>query len=251
MFYKTLNYLRLAIFLLYYQLFSFIGNTSFEKFIILTRSRTGSNLLVSLLNSHPSVYSEREIFARLNGRSYKNILSKVFSKQPFYIKAKGFKIFYYHPIDGRSDKVFNALKSIEGLKVIHLKRRNIFRTLISRKIAGNQNVWWTTKTSKENSKKVTFTVKEADEGFNQTRCWEKEGDKIFKNHDLITIYYEDLASNREATFRKITEFLGIKYSKPKTSLKRQNYQEIKDLVTNYDEIRMAFQGTKWQSFFEK
>ena len=210
---------------------------------------------MSLLNSHPNVYAEKEIFAMLNGRSYKNILSKVFSKQPFYIKAKGFKIFYYHPIDGNSDMVLNALKSIEGLKVIHLKRRNIFRTLISRKIAGNQDVWWITKTSKKNqnedTKKVTFTIEEADEGFNQTRCWEKEGDTLFKNHDMITIYYEDLASNREATFKKITEFLGIKYNKPKTPLKRQNYQEIKDLVTNYDEIRMAFQGTKWQSFFEK
>ncbi|WP_280564143.1 hypothetical protein [Chromohalobacter sp. 48-RD10] len=78
---------------------SVIGDNRYRKFIVLTRSRTGSNLLVSLLNSHPNISADGEIFSKLNGRDYKRIISNAFSRQPRYIKAKGFKIFYYHPQD--------------------------------------------------------------------------------------------------------------------------------------------------------
>src|SRR3546814_21202572 len=45
-----------------------VGHTGFTKFIVLSRSRTGSNMLVSLLDSPPRVVAEGEIVARLDGR---------------------------------------------------------------------------------------------------------------------------------------------------------------------------------------
>src|SRR3546814_12666586 len=43
-----------------FRLRSAVGHTGFTKFIVLSRSRTGSNMLVSLLDSHPRVVRSEE-----------------------------------------------------------------------------------------------------------------------------------------------------------------------------------------------
>ena len=124
-----------------HKLLSVVGNNQYRRFIVLSRSRTGSNLLISLLNSNPYIHAKGEIFSKLSGRNYKEVLAKAFSKQPYYVKASGFKIFYYHPSDDISCGIWDDLQSLDDLHVIHLKRRNILRTLLSRKIAGLNDVW--------------------------------------------------------------------------------------------------------------
>jgi len=117
------------------------GRSDFTRFILLSRSRTGSNMLTSLLNSHPHVRAEGEILRRLQGRDSTAILAEVFARQPRHIRAKGFKFFYYHPIDGDTEKTWQMLLDMTDLRVIHLKRKNILRTILSRKIAEDQDVW--------------------------------------------------------------------------------------------------------------
>src|SRR5699024_1614793 len=124
-----------------YNLLSVFGDKDYKRFIVLTRSRSGSNWLISLINSHPHLKSDGEIFHDLNGRSYQHILAKTFSKQPSFIKAKGFKIFYYHPLEDDTAGVWDALKSQDDLHVNQLRRENILKTLISRKNAGITKVW--------------------------------------------------------------------------------------------------------------
>ena len=236
------------------KLFSNFGSSNFRRFIVLTRSRTGSTMLVSFLNSHPNIYAEGEIFRKLNGRDYKDILVKTFSRQPFYIKAKGFKIFYFHPIDDDSDKIWDELRSLDDLRIIHLKRRNILRTIVSRKIASAQDVWATRSTQKLNDRRkkaVSFTIGELEQGFKKTRDAEDKGDREFSRHPLATVYYEDLVINPEGEFSKITEFLGVKYVSPITHLKKQNLESLRVLIKNYDELKSAFSETEWQEFFDE
>ena len=230
------------------------GHTNFRRFIILSRSRTGSNMLISFLNSHPNVHAKGEIFNRLNGRNYKEIFAEVYANQPLHIKAKGLKIFYVHPIDDKSNDVWDNLISMNNLWVIHLKRRNILRTLISRKIAGLQDVWSVSsgKSDKnDRNKAVVFTIEELNKGFKQTKEWEKSGDEKFKKHPLISVYYEDLVNNPEGIFASITDFLNVKYEPAKTSLRKQNPEKLRDLMINYSELKKAFSGTEWQEFFEE
>jgi hypothetical protein len=193
--------------------------------------------------------------ANLNGRSYKDILDKAFGKQPFHVKAKGFKIFYYHPLDDKYGGIWDTLSSIDDLHIIHLKRRNILQTLISRKLAGIRDVWFVNSTdwlsgADRNEITVTFSVDELNEGFEQTRRWEQDGDDIFRKQPLISIYYEDLVNHQEHVFRQITEFLGVRYIPPKTNLKKQNTKAMRDTVTNFDELKSAFVATEWRSFFD-
>jgi len=155
-------------------------------------------MLISFLNSHPNVHAKGEIFNRLNGWNYKEIFAKVYAHQPLHIKAKGFKIFYLHPLDDKSGDVWDNLISMDNLWVIHLKRRNILRTLISRKIAGLQDVWSASSDKSNNNgrnKAVVFTAEELNKGFKQTKEWENSGERKFRTHPLISVYYEDLGNN--------------------------------------------------------
>mgnify|MGYP001053021869 CR=1 FL=1 len=252
---KAIKNPKKAFSIIRYNIFKIIGNNDFKRFIVLSRSRTGSNMLLEFLNSHPRIYIQGEIFSKLNGRNYKNVLNSVFSKQPYYIKATGFKIFYYHPLDDDDSNLWNDLIKMKELYVIHLKRRNILRTLISRKIAGNTNVYGQYKLSKniyktKKEKIVEFSKNELENGFKQTRKWENDGDEKFNKHSFITIYYEDLVKNFEYEFKRITNFLDLRYIKPKNKLKKQNPEKTHSILANYKKLKDSFKGTNWQSFFE-
>ena len=212
-------------------------------------------MLVSRLNSHPNVRADGELFSHLNQRSHTRVLRKAFSRQPFYVKAKGFKIFYYHPHDDRTGRVWQELARVEGLHVIHLRRRNILRTLVSRKLAGLEDVWSTTSPERGRAKQredlaVSFSVEELRQGFRETREWELAGDDRFRDQPLIGVTYEDLVALPTETFRELTDFLGVPYRPPTTTLKKQNTRSLGQTVTNYGELKAAFAGSEWEEFFE-
>jgi LPS sulfotransferase NodH len=235
---------------------SLFSHNEYRRFIVLSRSRTGSNMLISFLNSHPNIQADGEIFSKLSGRNTKDVLAKAFTKQPLFVKAKGFKIFYYHPLDDKASGVWDALASLNDLHVIHLKRRNILHTLVSRKIADIQDVWVVRSADQHSGADrreitVAFSVDELSEGFKQTREWEQFGEDTFRNHLMISIEYEDLVAYREPTFRKLTEFLGVRYVHPTTQLIKQNTKSMKETIMNYEELKSAFSETEWHPFFDE
>ncbi len=237
-----------------YRSLKVFGHTDFIRFIILSRSRTGSNLLVSYLNSHPNIYCQGEIFSKLSGKNYIKLLTNAFSRQPYYIKATGFKIFYYHPTDSEHCSLWEKLENMPDLKVIHLKRRNILRTLISRKIAGVKDIWINNDGNQyipEETKTIDFTYQELFNGFQETRQWETEGDQRFSGHHLLTLYYEDLARNKNLEIKKVTDFLELPFYPPMTSMVKQNPEKISELLIRYTELKEAFRETEWSSFFEE
>lgn len=228
------------------------GHRDYKKFVIVARSRTGSNLLLTYLNSHPWVHGEGELFVRLNGRDHKDILAKIFGKQPRYAKAVGFKLFYYHPVDDDAKHIWDDIEQMKDVHIIHIKRRNVLRTLVSRKVAVNSNVWATSSDkSVIDDKTVTFTPEELEGEIAETKAWEQTADRRLKDHPMLPIYYEDLASNPNAVFRQVTDFLELPAQKPSTPLRRQNPEKLSTLIRNYDDLKAAFMGTKWHRYFEE
>ena len=239
------------------------GQDKYQKFIILGRSRVGSNLLISYLNSHPSVYAHGELFGNttpsglvefrwnkpeeyLYKYGYRNYSSR--------IKAVGFKIFYYHPVKGEPKKIWDILKNIDGLKVIHLKRRNILSTHVSKEIAGKTDKWTTTgNTVPVNERTICLSPEDCLKAFEETRQWENHFNDFFNNNNggrNYDVYYEDLITNTDDELKKILHFLNQDEYELKTSLKKQNPEPLNKLISNYDELKNHFQGTQWSRFFE-
>ena len=82
-----------AIDTIYYNASALFGNNDFVPFVVLSRARSGSNLLRSHLNSHGQVRVDAESLNWLRGRKVSGVVSRTFSRQPKWIKAKGFKVF--------------------------------------------------------------------------------------------------------------------------------------------------------------
>lgn len=243
-----------AITFLWYQAFNLFGHDNYRRFMVVGRARTGSTLLVSFLGSHPNIHAKSEIFSRLDGRDYRKILSRTFGKQPPNIKAAGFKILYDQPYDDKNSRLWPELIEMPQLHVIHIKRRNILRTLLSGKISLKTEKWEATNASHLldiASRKVEFTTTELTKRFKKTRSLEEEFDDKFRLHPLLTVYYEELVRQPDAEFEKITDFLGLPFHKPTTQYLKMNPEKLSTLIANYDDLKREFLGTEWASFFEE
>jgi len=240
---KALLYLK-------HRLMSFFGGHGFKPFIILSRSRTGSNYLVSLLNSHPSVFCEGELLYQLGRRSIGEVVNSVYSRQASYIKAKGFKLFYYHPVNSLHPAMFELSRRKE-LYVIHLRRENLLKVMVSHKIAMEGQKWTALHSIKVPILPFTLDPISLENEFEQTIGWELQAKGLFSDHNYHELNYEDLVSNLEVTYRGVLNFLGISYKEPRSNLTQQGRYKLKSVVQNYDELKRHFKNSPWELYFSE
>ncbi|WP_251951760.1 sulfotransferase [Salinibacter ruber] len=206
------------------------GNKNYCKFIVLCRSRTGSNMLVSMLNNHDKIKCYREL-----ARERKIEIKKIYNKQPYFIEAVGFKIFYYHPIREENSKIWDELKNINNLRVIHLKRKNVVRTIVSKKIAEKTGKWQNSEISK-NKKEISIGKEELQKKYERTKQWERWGDEFFADKKIKEVFYEDIVSEGKKESQNLLNFLGVKRKDIRPDTGKQNPEPLSDLIVNYGEV---------------
>lgn len=243
------------------------GHHHYTPFIILGRSRVGSNFLRGLLNAHSQISTFGEIFRDVTDTDWDHmgyfqspetvlalkdkpaafLQKKLFGRYPQYIKAVGFKIFYYHAPDSA---VWKYLQADTRIRVIHLKRHNILKTHLSRKKAAATDHW--VKTSRRQERQTTFKLDydECLQDFTRTRGWEQEYDTLFQSHPMLEIFYEDLATDHVHEMRRVEQFLNVDFEEVQPTTRKQSQAKLADVIINYDELKQKFSGSEWASFFE-
>lgn len=233
-------------------LVSLFGNNKYKKLIIVARSRTGSNLLASLLNSHPKIEVRGEVFSRIKQASCRTVWNKVFSKRLPWIKYLGFKIFYDHPIDSDDKEVWDFIKKDVDIRIIHLKRRNILRSHVSRLIALKTDKWTSTQNNEpaENeSRAVEVDTGHCIDQFQQLEKWQNDHDKrSFSQHEYLEVIYEELASEPQKIMNEVFDFLQLPRRKVETKLKRQNPEPLNLLIKNYSEVKKVLEEKGYAHF---
>ena len=266
-YHKTRDYL--------YQKKVLSGNRLYKKFIILGTGRTGSNMLMSALQAHPQVVIYGEIF---NNARHDRIGS--INRYPSYIKhqkalkirkeqpidfldnhifriypksteAVGFKFFYWHCHEHHWKCVWDHLKSMQDLKIIHIKRKNRLDTFLSLKLAQN-NKQWSQKQINDEKNQIAVTL-DFDECLRSFNDWEEKEvfyDHYFAGHPMLEVFYEHLCEEYDQKIYDIVDFLGLTplYLKPAT-LKQARDSKDK-VITNYFELKEKFRHTKWGHFFD-
>ncbi len=226
----------------------------YKKFIIISHARSGSNLLLQSLQNNPHISASDELFAghyRKNQESFDLIMSNLFSEKETQISLVGCKIFYYH----LNEQEWNKFVNISDLMIIHLKRKNFFRTLTSMKIASKTQKWGSTNKKSNiplSQKVVKFNCENLKKRIEQIESWQIETEARFKNHKIHNIYYEDMISNPNVEIKELSRFLDLDTElnfSPK--LKKQNPESLSDLIENYQEIYSYFENTKWHDFLNE
>lgn len=226
------------------------AHRDFTRFIILTRSRSGSNLLWSYLRRHPNIHIEGEILAHRKGRHVEVYLDRFFGYQPRRIRASGFKIFYYHPMDDNSGEVWEALAGIKDLKVIHLKRDNLLEVQVSWKKAMLSDQW-VAGTGGPAPARIRLDPRECEEAFRRTLAWQKQAGERFAGQEVMELTYEDFIRDPSGQLDAVQEFLQVAVRKLGTEMKKQQKKPVREVVSNYEEIRNHFKDSPWHRFFEQ
>ena len=238
------------------------GSEDYVPFLIISRSRAGSTLLMTSLNSHPNIMclGERLNFLRRNEKSRKrnpaSIIKNFYSKQPRYTKAAGFKLFYSHPNDASESEreaIWAQLAAIDNLKIVNLRRQNVLRALVSKEIAAQSGEYFSTKKSNgsKSSKKIEFKPEKLHVELDKNEHREKTCLNRFNHCEKLEITYEQLVSNPGETHQALCDFLNVDQVSLSSDLKKQNPEPIKEILTNYTELEEYFSGTAYSSFFKE
>ncbi len=246
------------------------STVDYVKFIILGRSRTGSNFLRGLLASRGGVTVLGEIFknpAKIEwgtkgfpvgfgaGHRYQRdpigfLERDVFRPLPGSVEALGFKLFYYHAAEPGRKQVWDHLRQRKDVRIIHLMRRNILKTHLSRQRAGRNDEWVSLSKPALEEEPIELSIEECQQQFEQTRRWEHEFAALFIDVPMMNLYYEDLVSQHETVMVDVQDFLGLEVRPVAPQTFKQSHRPMAEAIANFEQLRRAFQGTEWQSFFE-
>ena len=242
--------------------------------VIFSRGRTGSNLLVSLLKSHPQVRQHGEIVGEYylrNGfvRDEINRIGAVpyfewATRRMFTERVVAVKFLYYQlepeyayrwNVPGLPS-LLPVLKERKELRIIHLKRRNLLATLVSWKLAHQTHRWQRPahgRLSHSDSIYGDITIKlsyeECREEFAQTEKWQWFYDTAFAQHPFLEMYYEDLVADRRGEMARALGLLSLESCELQSPMRKQNTRALKDIVENFVELRQHFADTPYADFF--
>lgn len=256
-------------------------NHNCSPFILLTRSRTGSNYLLGLLNSHTEIITYGEIFSQYNyikwdRRGYPkrgkmvsmmqenpiNFLERIiFRTYERRVSAVGFKLFYYHAQNKKWQDIWHYFKARKDIKIIHLKRKNILKTHLSKERAMRTGQWVKTNRPKYNSVlfpnfkrndyAISLDYEKCLRVFIETRQMENYYYSFFSDHKTITVTYENLVIDYEKEIKRIQNFLGVNYEILRASTRKQSEQSLSSAISNYFDLKKRLKNTPWEIFFEE
>lgn len=225
-----------------------------SRFVVTSAGRSGSELLVTMLNSHPDIVCRGEIFnavddaykARIrSGMSHMDMLEATYAMCPW--KTRGFKLLYFHAQDGGGE-VWRHLESQDDIKVIHLVRDNGLARFISWKISKETGIWQYYTERDDNPTHVTLSIDECVRTWEGCEQREKEVDAGFSGHPFMKLHYSDLGSDPDAVTDTVQDFLGVERHKLRTTLRKRHRRPF-ELLDNFQELKWHFKDTRWAWFF--
>jgi LPS sulfotransferase NodH len=252
---------------------SLSGSDNYRRFVVVGIARTGSTLLVNLLNDHSRVLAFGELFrspetigwdiAPFNTLRSAKLLALysadpvvfidecIFRRWPRGWGAVGFKLFYYHARQLPFSRVWEYLAANRDIRILHIKRRNILEQYYSLQQAHKTNVWASSKVAGANEQPpLRLEIDACRQHFTWVRCLEDDCTQFFKAHEMKEVYYEDLAANSGREMKGVQDFLGLDHERLSVKMARQRRRPLSDAIVNYAELKCAFEDTPWAGFFE-
>jgi LPS sulfotransferase NodH len=255
------------------------GREDYRRFVVLAAYRTGSNFLLSLLRSHPSVVCFSEVFAppkiywgdgihgrsgsssallRLRGEDPRAFLERaVFRRHRREVRAVGFKMMYTHvEKDHRYPGIGKLFDEMPGLRFIHLRRRNLLKVLVSSKVATATGAMASRDEAAarrllEELPRIRLSVAECREHFERLWSWGESWKERLSGRETREVFYEDLSADPQGVVDGLQEFLGVPNRTVRTPLVKQGSRSPREIVENYAELEAAFAGSPWRRFFEE
>jgi LPS sulfotransferase NodH len=233
------------------------------RFVILAAPRTGSNLLCTLLNSHPEILCHHElfnpngIFYALEYRDGSLDLGDMEARdrEPFAFlqrvwgHTQGASCVGFKMTRGQDAAVMQGLIEDAGVLKVLLYRRNRLKTYISEELARQTDRWEVYSKAELATEMPRLHVDV--EAF-RAHCELNESYYRDIEHALcasgqlsIETAYEDILAESEHV--RLLEFLGVEATdaRLKQASVKQNDRDLRTHIENFQELEQAFKGSDY------
>jgi len=228
-------------------------------FFILGQPRTGSNLLISYLNSIPGVFFDAEIL------SYDETYGLI--RRP--ISKKGIVRHIHHSLHYRMEKVRGAkffFSHLQQLKIslddllgefpeaqwFVLYRKDLLAQYLSNVVAYETNQWISYKKLLPQVHTFVFNPEKALNYRDNMKSWYQQAKKNEKlRARSLWMNYEELVQDPQKVFdEKVFPFLGLPQSRIHTCLVKQGLREPSEVISNYAEVHEMIRETDFTQNYE-
>ena len=233
------------------------------RFVILAAPRTGSNLLCTLLNSHPEVLCHHEIFnpngifyaleyrdgsLDLGGMEARDrepfaFLQRVW-EHPQGAPCVGFKM-----TRGQNAVIMQNLIEDSGVMKILLYRRNRLKTFISEQLARQTDRWevYARDELATDKPKLHVDVKSFKAHCDLNESFYQDIQHALRSgqQPWIETAYEDILATSEHV--RLLEFLGVRASETRLTQAsvKQSDSDLRTHIENFQELELALEGTEY------
>ena len=226
-----------------------------SNFVIAFIGRTGSSYIIDMLNSHPHVVAERELLVKPDSAEKEHATLEQLYTTPRdkNIQAVGFKTKLTDVTD--LPQFFDMLDEF-NLKVIYLYRDNVIKQTVSRinrKRLHDHTQLHNLEKDVPPLPAFAITPEEFKQWFEQTHHRSTEIHEYMHcvKRPQLRISYEDLLADHDKVFERIFDFLEVDPQPMESKLVKNTSDNLRDVLTNFDELRMLYAGTKFEKMFDE
>jgi len=248
-----------------------ISRDKLQKFVVFSQLRSGSNLLMHLLDNAPNVMSNSEVFApdgiypsrwlqnwtthdhfdyflndwdvaaRDNDRGgfinalFRHALNENFSHCGFKVLAN-----QLHEYE------FQSLARDPDVKKIILKRRNVLKQFVSKLKADALSEWYTANTS---DVEVYVNITEFQWFAEDAKlCYDNCLTHYMAPNSFHIVTYEDLLEHQDKTMAEVLDFLQhpVVNVQIKSLSKKQDSRPLSESIANWMDVVRALTGTQYE-----
>jgi hypothetical protein len=229
------------------------------RFVVLTTGRTGSELLVSLLNSHRAITCDGELLAEPRSFPRRYVTARAAVAGLRGADAHGWKLLsgQFRHLRGIGEPLDYPRRLHEtGSRIILLERRNIVQQTLSWMRTGHGN--------SQALAKHHYTVGESREVGPMAidplellaGTYYVEAEATFVREaagrvpHLRLVYEDDLCNpvSQQATVDRICSYLGLPPAPVASKLIRITPRRVRDMLSNFDEIEALVSQTRYRKY---
>jgi len=222
-------------------------------FAILCLGLVGSELLVSLLDSHPDVCCYGELFAPRYEAPEEGFAHSEQDDPRLYVSelasgcdavAIGFKL-PLSSIQAHPSAV--TLLDDAALRVIRLTRENLLAQHVSGILAFKTGVW-KQRTGEEGYGGMTHRVNPARcaQALAKLEAREQEMDRLAEGHPTMRLTYEELVAG--SRIDEAQRFCGVKPQSLSSYHRKLRTRSLRETIENWGELSAELRGTRFERF---
>ncbi|XP_059649296.1 uncharacterized protein LOC132295166 [Cornus florida] len=243
--------------------------TPVRLFVILSMQRSGSGWFETLLNSHPNISSNGEIFSvkqrKSNFSTIEKTLDSIYNLEWISSAAKnecvaavGFKWMLNQAVMNYHRQIANYF-NLRGVSVIFILRRNLLRRLVSvlanaydrnaKQINGTHKSHVHTREEADllAQFKPTLNVGSLIEDLTKAERMMADSLEYFKTTPHKTLYYEDLIKNPRL-MSEAQEFLRVPVRKLKSCQVKIHIKPLSEHINNWEDVNRTLKGSQYEHF---